>query len=337
MMPSTWQATPRAQDMQPLSVSMQLHPATDNDVGSIATACIEVSNADAHAQRPVPAGQAAQSHDQACCSDLESSTDRCNRLSQLQDREDGGHNGQMGLPKRPISLAERQLGLRQRPSGSSNGQSNGQLGATNRSEVGNRSRHKKPSDGQQHSGFRGLDATDHCSDHDTASLDGHSERLGGSVHGGMSAASMDGQSLFANMQQTGYGRAYAAVPPLKVRSAEANSPWVMLCLAAPVLWRASSCHTSCVANHVVLCCSIVLVDCWCMSQQHETLFANPDAIAAPCHTCWYFGMLKIPTMLLLSMVFDLEHFVSGANDNHALARCRLVHIPPPLGAPPGLP
>ena len=227
-MPSTWQATPRAQDTQPLSVSMQLHPATDSDVGSIAAARTEDSKADAHAQRPVPAAQAAQSNGQVCISGLESSTDRCNSLSQLQGGEDAGPNGQ-------VDLTTRQKGLAARQSRSNNGQSNGQLGATNRSEVGSRSRHKKLPDWQQQSGFRGLDATDHCSDHDKASGDVHGDRLSGSVLVGVNARS-DGDSLFANMQQTGYGRAYAAVSPLKVRSTEANSPW---CTATPAALQSS--------------------------------------------------------------------------------------------------
>lgn len=221
-MPSIWQTTPRAQDTQPLSVSMQLHPATDTDLGSSAAACVGDSNADAHAQHPLLAAQAARSHGQACCSDAESNTGRCNSLSLLRD---GGQSGQMGLAERQIGLAERQVGLAERQRRSSNGHRCGQLEATNRSEIGNQSRrsNKRLPDRPQQCGFRGLDATDHCSNHDDASRVLHSDRLTGSAHAGR-IARLDGGSLFANMQQTGHGQAYSSVPPLKVRSANAKSP-----------------------------------------------------------------------------------------------------------------
>lgn len=210
-MPPTWQATPPAHLTQPLSVSLQLHPAIDTDAGSIAAAAsVEDSLADARVQRQVPAAEAAQSTDQACCSLYEVSMHRdmsCS-LDQLQHGED---SGQMGQPERH--------------SRSSNGQSCRQHGGSSRSETGSLSRHdgNKVPDRQQHSGFRGVDASDQCSAHDSARLNNDSDRLGHSTHGSVSAR-LGGKSPFARMQQTGYGQAYSLLLPLKVCFASRNCP-----------------------------------------------------------------------------------------------------------------
>ena len=214
-MATAWQATPRAHQTQALTYSMQLHPATDTDAGSIAAADATGSCTAAPVQRMVPSTvEAAQSSDQACCSSGEASSDRQISVNQLPDAKGSAPCGQMDQSERQMAPPEGQLNqLKLQPS-SSGGLSDRQQGVTSLSKASARSSHsrKRLSIQQHHGAFRGVDATDHCSGHGSGGLHTQSNR----VSDGSMTARPDGQSPFGNMQQTGHGQADYPGPPLKV-------------------------------------------------------------------------------------------------------------------------
>lgn len=221
LMAPAWQASPRAHQTQPLTYSMQLHPATDTDAGSIAAADGTGSFTGAPVQRIVPSVEAAHSSCQACCPSNEASSGRHSSLNQLPDAKDGAPCGQTDRSERQMDQPERQMGppegqmdqLKLQPR-SSSGLSDRQHGITSLSKTSALSKHsrKRLSNQQQHSAFRGVDATDHCSGYGSAGLATQSDRLSD----GSMTARLNGQSPFGSMQQTGYGQADYPMPPLKV-------------------------------------------------------------------------------------------------------------------------
>ena len=245
-----WQASPRAHETQPLSYSMQLHPAIDTDAGSIAAADGRDNFMHAHAQCLVPAAAAAQSSSPACCSVDEACSGRCSSPDQLHDGEDGVHCGQ-------VDQSERRMGQFERQSRSGSGPSHKQHGATSSSEssiVSKRSS-KRQSNQQQHSAFRGVDATDHCSAGDSAGVISHSV---GQSHdtGGSSSARPDGKSPFGSMQQTRLGQADSSLSPLKVRFrvSAGDSPSVNT-----VQWQSICALSSCALLVYLSACDMMLL------------------------------------------------------------------------------
>ena len=229
---------------------MQLHPAIDTDAGSIAASDGEGSFTHAHLQRFVPAAEAAQSSRQACSSSDEAGTDRRSGPNQLHDREDGVRFGQMDQSDRQMSQTERPRGQPERQSRSSGGPSHRQHKAMSGSETSILSKRSSTrlSNQQQHSAFRGVDATDHCSACDNAGLISHSVVQSHSTQGS-SSARPDGKSATAGMQETQFGQADSSLSPLKVcfRVAARDSPPSHKCAVI------TCCHSPCPLSSCAHC------------------------------------------------------------------------------------
>ena len=254
---------------------MQLHPAIDTDAGSIAAADGEASFPSAHVQRLVPAAEAAQSSHQACCSSNEASS-RHSSLDQLHDEENGVHCGQMTQSPRQMGQLQRQVGQPERQSRSSSGPSHKQHGATSRSGtsiLSNRTS-KGLSDQRQHSAFRGVNATDHCSARNSAALISHSVGLS---HGSNSARP-DGRSPFASMQQTRHGQADSSFSSLKV------------CLAGSArnssTFKTLQCHT---CRSLPAFCQAVMCLCVCQCMQCEIRQRRAAVFCCCCCCCLVLG------------------------------------------------
>lgn len=213
-MAPAWQATPHAHQTQPLSYSMQLHPAIDTDAGSIVAADGEGSFTQGHVQRLVPSTEAAQSSCQACCSVDEASSDRRSSLNQLRDGDDGVHCRHRDQSDRQTGQIERPTGQPEGQSRSGSGLSHRQPEATNRSEASilSKGSSKRPAHQLQRCGFRGGDATDYLLD--GAGLSSHGVGLSHCHDSG--SARPDGKSSVAGMQETQYGQADSSMSPLKV-------------------------------------------------------------------------------------------------------------------------